>query len=924
MSQGSTPVSNSPLSRSFLDASTAIDDLTRSLVDYSRVSTPDPPLHLPECECNTEDSEYTKAWLAVKAKLESRLVLSAEVGQALLQRHEAYVRRLVQATKHASNRPKPDDDPPDPEISPATRKQMEDRIAELSRENAVLEKRFSQALLNNELAEVSNKTLSADLQESRVAFNRLSTEHARSVGWEERLRDALQERDDFHQERDSEAQKLRTTEARLASLSDKCAKLDLEVRVLEEQLEEERKKHIQMSEEIMREAKQWLAGLQHSRVDLTSIEHHDEIMKLLESLVAEKEALRKSNVELHELLSESREALQTLQEERLASPDDGRMLSPPSIRPHDIPMPSASLVCGTAPSPLSPISSIFSLHDQSVIVKRPLNLESPSHRSFEPLTPETSQPPLSSGSPQPRHIRRRREPNSDIDVEIESWSTTNESDDDATPGKPKREKSKSLYSLQRHRAVQTDSRDWNETLSPTGYGDQLSLPLSSNEGESESSSLADNPSTLGILLEHVHQLFNKITQADARTLTTRLKRQNILGADISYLSHSTVDGIIAEVANLRTIFRAALEDDKFTTICTRRDMRNLLKFLKDIFKELGTLRTTLNDVVLDPSIAPRVREMTMNPMVQSPSGEKAPSSSSGSGWMAPLSKLFSSTTLSDSKRGASPHGVNQGRGPTWLPPRIVPKLGPATSASTTTVNVEFTGTSAGRAVTKMSPIAQEAAQGPTAPVTTRSTSVNLMGIFAGAPRNDPWIVLPQGVSQSQGEKGDRLRRTTLGRAAGRAMAESPTQSFLPRNVDAVIDPRASSEERGGIDPARSLRTRGLSDSSIRSTFLQHAEAASVTLSPNPPEADGGRTVLGAFGQTVHGVRSIANPRGTTSPPSSSQLSPSRAASPRLGRLMPNISSWATTSRTLDSPDPDAYVGSLISNAPLRPLDRGEL
>jgi len=116
----------------------------------------------------------------------------------------------------------------------------------------------------------------------RVAFNRLSTEHARSVGWEARLRDALQERDDFHQERDSEAQKLRAAETRLASLSDKCgepclplinhppsftfheAKLDLEARVLEKRLEEERSKRGEASEETLHEAKQWLAGLQHS------------------------------------------------------------------------------------------------------------------------------------------------------------------------------------------------------------------------------------------------------------------------------------------------------------------------------------------------------------------------------------------------------------------------------------------------------------------------------------------------------------------------------------------------------------------------------------------------------------------------------------------------------------------------------------
>ena len=82
--------------------------------------------------------------------------------------------------------------------------------------------RFTQALLDNELAEVSNKNLSTDLQDLRAAFNRLSTEHARTVGWEARLSDALQERDDFQQERDSEAQKLRGAEARLGSLSDRC------------------------------------------------------------------------------------------------------------------------------------------------------------------------------------------------------------------------------------------------------------------------------------------------------------------------------------------------------------------------------------------------------------------------------------------------------------------------------------------------------------------------------------------------------------------------------------------------------------------------------------------------------------------------------------------------------------------------------
>jgi len=60
--------------------------------------------------CGKEDCENMVSWLAMKSRLESRLILSAgmslvvlvdaflrsllEVGQALLQRHKAYVRQL--------------------------------------------------------------------------------------------------------------------------------------------------------------------------------------------------------------------------------------------------------------------------------------------------------------------------------------------------------------------------------------------------------------------------------------------------------------------------------------------------------------------------------------------------------------------------------------------------------------------------------------------------------------------------------------------------------------------------------------------------------------------------------------------------------------------------------------------------------------
>ncbi|KAI0265101.1 hypothetical protein BC834DRAFT_970298 [Gloeopeniophorella convolvens] len=937
VSRESTPGPSSP-SPSFLDASTAIDDLTRTLADYSRVSTPEPPSHAHGYDCASDDSDYTKAWLAVKAKLESRLVLSAEVGQALLQRHEAYVRRM-QAAEHAGSRAKATEDATDPDVDHATRQQLQDRIADLSRENAVLEKRFTQALLNNELADASNKNLNSELQETRTAYSRLSTEHARAVGWEARLRQAVQERDDFHQERNNEAQKLRVAEARLVALGDKCAKLRGQVRRLQEELEDERTKRDDMSEEVMREARERLAELQHSRVDLTSVEHHGEITKLLESLVAEREALKKSNVELQELLSESREALHTLREEA----EEHRAYSPFTIsKAFDTKsqyaqpkFPETPMSYGTAPGPLSPISSLFS-HGRRPRGKRALSTEPPSRHSFEPLTPETSGRPLSPDSPLASGSRllvpsRQRDEKANIELDI--GSSTEDSDvEDATPSRPRGQKS--LYLLQRHRGVQTDAQAWVGMLTPiqSGYGDQTSFSISPNDGQSESSSLADSGSTLGALLERVVQLFNRMAQADAKTLATRLKRQNILGADVSYLSRSTVEGIVAEVSNLRVIFRAALEDDKFTTVCTRRDLRTLLKLFKDVFRELANVRTTLNDVVLDPSIAPKVREMALNPKDEPPAVEKTPTPTSA-GWMAPLSKLFG-VSSSDSKRTLSPIGVGRGRPPARPTPRSVPKLEPALSASTTTVKVEFTGTGAGRAVTNLSsPVTHEPTRGSiAAPAPTRSASQNLMGIFAGAPRADAWVVVTPGPSRPAGAGADQLRRTTLGRAAGRtATAVDNADGTLSRNVDAVIDLPSAAEDRSGFDSTRTLRHRGLSDSSIRTTFMQHGDAAAApaATTSRSPEAAGGRTVFDALTQTVRGVRSAvsgaASPEQLGSPPASATrpVHP-RAVSPRFAGLMPDISSWAAASRALEAPDPDAYVGNMRQSAPPRhPWDRKE-
>lgn len=117
---------------------------------------------------------------------------------------------------------------------------------------------------------------------------------------------------------------------------------------------------------------------------------------------------------------------------------------------------------------------------------------------------------------------------------------------------------------------------------------------------SESSSEAVS-TLISTFLERIVALLNRMTQSDALTLTNRLKRQNLKGADIGHVSKSTVQGIMRDVQALRTQF-PALNDEKASATCTRKDLRVLFKLFKDVFEEMGNTRITLNSIILDPSI----------------------------------------------------------------------------------------------------------------------------------------------------------------------------------------------------------------------------------------------------------------------------------------------------------------------------------
>jgi len=542
----------------------------------------------------------------------------------------------------------------------------------------------------------------------------------------------------------------------------------------------------------------------------------------------------------------------------------------------------------------------------------------------EPLTPETSRRPLSpTDSLAPPEMRWTSfgQPRPHIsDIEDTFVSNDNES---LSPQKPKSHRT--LRLLTRSRGVQTDGWLSTPVVVPSLFHPSVSP---SQDHRSDSSSFSDTTSSnLSGILERIGTLFHRMVQADALTLTNRLKRQHLKGADIGHLSRVTVKNIISELTALHTQHRHLLEDEILVTSCRRKDFRLLFKLFKDIFNAFAELRVVLNDVILDPSIALKVSELALHPSKAEGEGrdkerELLFNGSLAPGWMAPISKLFLPNAQTAEQPGPSRSLSSQ-------TPRFVPKLGPALSASATTVNVEFSGTAVGRSTTSIVAKTKNSLEipntSPSAPSQGPSSSV--MHIFAGASRSssrDPWVVVPKGPRSVSSSVEQNPAYSTTSTSTGRI--EAPT---LFRNIEAVLDLPSPTHLYEDLDilgplPHHPLRRRGLSDSSIHSTFnsqatdeSQPSDSSGVSVWPDR------QAVLRTFSRTVQNLRMTASGAlsltagsgaATSSTKNLSQQEQAREALPErsltnknerssspagLRSLLPTLSSWAAGGNLLD-------------------------
>jgi len=430
-----------------------------------------------------------------------------------------------------------------------------------------------------------------------------------------------------------------------------------------------------------------------------------------------------------------------------------------------------------------------------------------------------------------------------------------------SPHDSKRVHRRTLLLLTKSQGVQTDPVDF---AAPRSASTSTATSPQPHVDGSETSSLQEGRSgVLTALVEHLAKILAKLRSADIATLNKRLKKQHLPG-DVSHLSRSTMRMLQNDVAEFRSAFKGVLD-----VHVNRREFSLLLKLLKDVFGELVELQAVVNDVTIDPSLAKKLQKEAYRDEESEEAKQKG-----GLGWIAaPITKFF----VTPAQEEVDPAKQDRAGIPRMDRSKLqagtikAPKLQASTSATTTHVSVEFGGAGIVRRATPANapavvdalppspdpsgaaPMAQPAPvgggeslmppprpSGTLRPQKSRANRNELLGIFAGAstgrvsPSNN-WVVVPPGQSSISPIPPRQLRAASSQYFGDRTVRARDAQDTASRKklssaVDAVIDRTAEQIDDqdpmtvGSYEPPlleRTLRPRGLSDSSIRSTFISH-------------------------------------------------------------------------------------------------------
>ncbi|KAJ1020970.1 hypothetical protein NDA18_005816 [Ustilago nuda] len=828
------------------------------------------------CCCSKDDCHRALRARQEWRDLEADLRLSAEIGQALLRRHDAMQAKLQKQAEEYMQQ----------------RDGLMSRLTKSYKETSTLERELAQSNLNLEAGDSSNRALLHELDDARNQLNKLKVSQTRLSGADERAKSLQRELDDLKQELAAERKRSQAAEAR-------SKKLELKSTQLKDALHKARKdagesldstisNRALFDDDAIQSARDRLTrGLRHSRTsplgpDMPSADNDAEQVQALDHLVRDNEALRSDNDKLRSLVDTYNEELETLRNSvsnaitifaspvpDLANFDDhasSYIASQSATKPSldAIPMSLANATQGESQSEGAQKSHVdrdaVNAGAQDLTSRPPLPSQASSASSFAfpPMSPTMEQDGFSAP------IAR-------------SASLAYTADSSVASQAPE-----SLSFAPSSRSSET-SRDTEKQAS-----DFLQFDPSRRESRT---------AQLGNLLDYVNRLFTRLSTADVDTLTKRLQRQNLAG-DAGHLARTTVHSILRDVDGLRDHFRKLVEAEARThtrddssshskdfaneSLVARKEFFALLKAFRDILCELAKLRLCINDIHLNPGQAAKLLhehlganttedrslipipsavnwlgKMLLGGPSTGPSTPSHPSASPGTTLAVPDASGTNGSKGGRILTGRTISGSHAGH--------LAPRASPAVVSSTLAVEVKGTHASATETPqSRFSPSPQtlpggglkagpRPQRGRSTTSLTRVQSRNLSGLFAGS-MAPSYTGFDPARGRLSDQSGGLAQTSTLRPRGDGSRMNKPWQRPLSRIVDddeiSIHRGRAirqqvfdDSDEDGSDDEMngsgnlleRTLRPRGLSDSSVRSTFIDRMDG--VGAGPVSPAAN---------------------------------------------------------------------------------------
>ncbi|EPQ27299.1 uncharacterized protein PFL1_05222 [Pseudozyma flocculosa PF-1] len=621
------------------------------------------------CCCGRDDCPS-----AIRARqewrdLEADLRLSAEIGQALLKRHDAmHARSQKQAQEYIQQRDG-----------------LMSRLTKSYKETSGLERQLAQANLNLEAADSSNRTLLHELDEVRGQLAKLRASQTRMAGAEDKAHRLATQLDDAKQELAAERKRADAAEARARKLSERNTQLAESLKQARKEVDIasiRRDAKVSVSEEALDEARRRLAvGMRQARssesgkdgqvggnggADADDGGSGDEVASVVDTLVRDNEALRQGNAQLQELLEARTEELAAIREQADASSvydhfsssatpgasTTGAAASSSSPRPSMHSRPPSSLGFGSSyrvPSSsrrsdidggegdehdddaaLAPVT----LSDE-VVVPGAEAAATSNTTATSPLpgvtltrTPSSARRSSAATRAQPARSYSRSSAASSVAAGVLDGSLqdsprsmsaglvpaiagASHSSDTPVTRRPSRAEAGSEHTISAVGGGGGGSE--HDAASATGNSAFLA-EAARRERDNRTSQLAT-------LLDYIQRLFGRLSSADVDTLTRRLQRQHLAG-DVGHLARTTVNSILRDVDGLRDHFRRLVEqesrqqarddssmgsrDASSESLVSRKEFFAVLKAFRDILCEVARLRLCVNEIHMNPGAAAKL------------------------------------------------------------------------------------------------------------------------------------------------------------------------------------------------------------------------------------------------------------------------------------------------------------------------------